>query len=240
MPIAAPKIRPLTAWSFSRYSDFKTCKALFMYKHLMGMKEPGNDAMQRGTDIHKMGEQFLKGITPKLPAELSLFPDEFKQVKKEKVKSVEDTWVWTQDWKQETVFNDWAGAWVRIKIDVCYINVKENVSVPIDLKTGKIRDERQAEYMEQLELYALGALLKYPDTKGTSPRLWYLDAGVIYPDGSDNQPELFYAQSEVPALKKKWAARIKPMFTAKGFPPEPSHSCTWCHFRKSNGGPCKY
>jgi hypothetical protein len=151
MPIAAaPKIRPLTAWSFSRYSDFKTCKALFMYKHLMGMKEPGNDAMQRGTDIHKMGEQFLKGITPKLPAELSLFPDEFKQVKKEKVKSVEDTWVWTQDWKQETVFNDWAGAWVRIKIDVCYINVKENVSVPIDLKTGKIRDERQAEYMEQL------------------------------------------------------------------------------------------
>lgn len=241
MPIlAAPKLRPLTAWSFSRYSDWLTCRAFFMYKHLMGLKEPGNAAMQRGTDIHKLGEDFLNKKLKKLPPELQLFPEEFKQVKAEKIKTVEATWVWTQDWKEETTFNDWARAWVRVKVDVCYVNIGANVSVPIDLKTGRMREDKQASYLQQLELYALAALLKYPDTKGTSPRLWYLDAGVIYPDGGKDQPELLYTQDDVPKLKKIWAARIKPMFAAKAFPPDPSAACQWCHFRKSNGGPCKF
>jgi len=30
------------------------------------------------------------------------------------------------------------------------------------------------------------------------------------------------------------------MMTAETFPPRPNDKCCWCHFRKGNGGNCKF
>lgn len=239
--LATPQVRPLTAWSFSRYSDYKTCPQLFKFKHLMGMKEPGNAAMQRGSDIHTLAESYTKGQTPKLPTELGLFKEEFADLKKQKYKYIEESWIWTKDWAAETVFNDWKGAWLRVKLDAAYLNPKHNALVVIDHKTGKLNDYRKPEYHEQLELYGLSGLIKFPEVKLVSPRLWYLDAGVIYPDGvKPDEPELEYTRADEPRLRKVWLARIKPMFSDTKCKPKPSKACDWCHFRKANGGPCVY
>lgn len=241
MPTLAPvKLKPLTSWSFSRYGDYKKCPQMFKFKHLMGLKEPGNEAMQRGSDIHTLAERYAKGALPKLPVELGLFKEEFKKLKGEKIKYIEESWTWKQDWVGETTWNDWAGAWLRVKLDAAYINPTFNAVRIIDHKTGRMRDDKQSEYLEQLELYGLSGLLKFPDAKIVSPELWYLDAGVIYPDGGKTQPELEYTQADVPALKKTWQMRIKPMFTDKKFKPTPGAACQWCHFRKSNNGPCQF
>ena len=238
---AAPRIRPLTAWSFSRYSDYKTCPALFKYKHLMGMKEPGNEAMQRGSDIHTIAERYTKGHITRLPPELSLFKDEFSSLKKQKHKYIEESWTWTKNWAGETAATDWNNAWLRVKLDAAYLNPQHNVLVVIDHKTGRLNDYKKPEYREQLELYGLSGLLKFPQVKAVSPRLWYLDAGVIYPDGAKpDEPELEYTRADEPRLRKLWLARIEPMFKDQTGKPKPSKACDWCHFRKSNGGPCKY
>jgi CRISPR/Cas system-associated exonuclease Cas4 (RecB family) len=242
MPIlAAPTVKPLTSWSFSRYSDYKKCPQFFKFKHLMGMKEPGNAAMERGTKIHKLAEDYAKGKLKKLPSELSLFPEEFKHLRAQKTKVIEDSWTWTQNWQSETRWDDWKGAWLRVKLDAAYLNTQHNALVVIDHKTGKLNDYRKPEYREQLELYGLAGLLKYPDVKVVSPRLWYLDAGVIYPDGEKpDEPELEYNRADEPKLRKVWLQRIEPMFKDKQYRPKQSNECRGCHFRKDNGGPCQY
>lgn len=228
----------VTSWSFSRYADYRKCPALFKFKHLDKLKEPKNDAMQRGIDIHKLAEDYTLGRLKTLPTELKLFKAEFARLRKEKVKMVEDNWAWTASWQAETAWNDWANCWVRIKLDVAYINVEHNALVVIDHKTGKFREDKQGEYDEQNELYGLAGLKKHPDVAVVSPRNWYLDTGKVYPDPEELEVEYF--RKDEPLLEKKWAARIKPMFNDNSFKPTPGDACRWCHYRKSNGGPCKF
>jgi len=236
-----PAVKPLTSWSFSRYGDYKTCPQLFKFKHLMGLKEPGNQAMQRGSDIHTLAENYANGKLKILPKELGLFKEEFKSLRAQKIKVIEESWTWTSGWAQETTWNDWAGAWLRVKLDAAYVNVEHNALVIIDHKTGKLNDYRKPEYHEQLELYGLAGLLKYPDVKVVSPRLWYLDAGVIYPNPEKpDEPELEYTRADEARLKKIWLKRIEPMFKDKTCKPKQNYNCKWCHFRKDNGGPCQY
>lgn len=235
-----PKV---TSWSFTRYSDYNKCPAFFRYKHLEKISEPGNDAMQRGSDIHKLAENYTKGIVKKLPEELALFAEEFAALKKQKIKIVEDTWAFKADWS-ETVWNDWAGCWLRIKMDAAYVNVEHMALVPIDHKTGKCRDEEHAKYLEQLELYAIGGLLKYPEVKVVSPRLWYLDHGIVYPDPEEHEIE--FVRADLPGLQKKWEKKVIPIFKDTTFKPTPSDSaCRWCYFGqsgKAKGGPgvCRF
>lgn len=230
----------VTSWSFSRYVDYTTCPARFKYKHLDKLPEPPSPAMERGTAIHKLAEDYVKGALAKLPQELAQFKAEFARLKKEKIKFVEEQWAYRADWAH-TMWNDWTGCWLRVKMDVAYINVEHNALVPIDHKTGKFREEKNAEYLTQLELYGLAGLVQHPTVDVVSPRLWYLDQGRVYPDPEQDEPEIEYFRKDEAALKKKWTARVKPMFNDTTFRPTPSDAgCRYCHYRKANGGPCKY
>lgn len=239
----AAKIIPIkkaTSWSFSRYSDYVQCPLKFKLKHIDKLKEPPNKAMERGSDIHTMAEKYIKGITTVLPDELKLFEGEFKLLKKQFQKksngmSVEDNWSFTKDW-DETRWDDWIGCWVRIKLDCAHQKGKDTIVIT-DWKTGKFRSEDVEVYVEQLELYALAALLLHPQIKKVMPRLVYLDQGVIYPDG-DNQ--LVFTQDDVERLKELWSKRIRPMFNDATFAPRPNDKCHWCYFSSSKNGPCKY
>jgi CRISPR/Cas system-associated exonuclease Cas4 (RecB family) len=218
--------------------DWRGCPAKFKYKVIDKLVEPPNAAMARGSDIHKKAEDFVTGKLKKMPDELKLFEQEFKLLKGQKIKIVEDQWAFKADWT-DTVWNDWAGCWLRVKLDVAYVNVTHNALVPIDHKTGKYREEKNEEYLLQLELYGLSGLLKYPTIDVVSPRLWYLDHGIIHPD-PEKDDEIEYFRKDLPDLKKRWEARVKPYFADKTFRPTPGAACTYCHFRKANGGPCKY
>lgn len=230
-------IKPISQWSFSRYNDYRKCPALAKYKFIDKIKEPGNAAMDRGSAIHKMAEDYTKGLLKKLPKELELFSEEFKALKKQKVKFVEEQWIFKNDWSL-TDWNDWNGAWLRVKLDVAYINTEHNVMVIIDHKTGRYKPDNQLEYKEQLELYGLAGLVKEPSVEAVSPRLWYLDHGVIHPD--PEQEEIEFTRADLPSLDKTWRARIKKMLTDTTFKPTPGAACTYCFFRKSNNGPCKF
>ncbi len=238
MATAPIAFRPPTAWSASRYNDYQKCPAFFKYKHLLKMPEPGNAAMQRGSDIHLMAEKHIKGEGSKLPVELKEFAALFKTLralfkKKTLPMIVEDQWAFTKDWLP-TQWNDWVNCWVRIKLD-CAHYVEDGSMEVIDWKTGKFRDDKNAEYMQQLELYALSALVLHPDLKRVRPRLVYLDVGVTYP-----QEPIEYTRNDIAGLQKLWAGRVKPMFNDKTWKPTPNFLCKYCHYRKSNNGPCQY
>jgi RecB family exonuclease len=240
--MATSPAKQLISWSFSRYNDYRTCPAKAKYKHIEKRKEPPSPAMERGAQIHTLCEQYVKGLHPTLPPELKLFKGEFLELRKMyKAKKlpmiVEDNWAFDKEWGEST-WNDWMNCWVRIKLDMARYTTPNRLHVT-DYKTGKMSEWKVAEYMEQLELYVLAALLMsaVEDVEVVAD-LWFLDHGEKYPAAGD---ERVYTRADLPALLKSWTARVKPMMADKRFAPTPSaNACRYCFFKKENGGPCQF
>ena len=232
-------LKPITSWSYSRYALWKKCPAQFKYKHIDKIGPPVEaPAMLRGTEIHKEFQKYLEGAGRVAPKSLGDFGKEAQVIRELAKKNpaavvIEETWALRRDWSW-TVYNDWSGCWLRIKLDAAHFD-DHNVVRVTDLKTGKFRPQDNADYALQLELYALGALLKWPDPKTVvRPRLAYVDVGVVHETRA-------YTMLDTPALKKTWEARVKPMMADTSFKPTPSDfACRYCDFSKSKGGPCKY
>lgn len=248
MPFKKPDAR-FKSWSYSRYSDWRSCPLMAKCKHLDKSlpKEPPSDAMARGTNIHTMAEEFIKGKLAKLPEELKLFADEFKKLralykKKTSGMIVEDNWALTKDWT-ETQWDDWVGCWVRIKLD-CAHYLAPTVMMVTDWKTGKPNQYKVTEYMEQLELYAVAALLLHDHLEEVHCRLAFTDTGDVYPFEEDGGA-LVVKRKDLPKLRKSWDKRVDPMFKDEKFVPKPGKQCNWCFYGqagKAKGGPgiCKF
>lgn len=218
--LAAKKI---TAWSYSRWRDYEKCPQLAKFKHVDKMKEPGNAAMNRGSEIHKMAEEYAGGKLKKMPAELAKFKTAFTALKKSNPLCEQD-WAFTDTWGLTGWFD--GNAWLRVKVDAAY-ELKTTVVI-IDHKTGQVKDD----YADQCELYAIAGMLVFPNAEEIHTKLWFLDHG--------EERVMVYAKRELEALKKKWLKQTKNMLTDTRFPPRPGNYCRFCHFRKTNGGPCQY
>lgn len=214
----------ITSWSYSRYACYKECPAKAKYKFIDKLPEPSAPALDRGNFVHKLAEDFTTGKFKKLPTELRMFADQFKELKASKAR-VEETWAFTSSWN-ETTWNDWKGCWLRIKTDAyCFDETELYI---IDHKTGKQRDG----YEEQMSLYPVGGFLKFPQIKTIHTQLWFLDSGGTV--------EASYNVDQLKDLQKSWEKKVKPMLNDTRFAPKPGNACRFCNFSKSKGGPCKF
>lgn len=221
------------------------------YAKILKLPEPQNDAMARGDAIHKQAEAFIKGtpyqgkVLRTVPADLKSFAAELKRLKElyKKVAYsmvIEDNWSFTKAW-DETAWNDWTYCWLRIKLDCAYHEDAETLVVR-DWKSGKFREEKNEEYVEQCELYALAALLLHPHIKQVKTLLCYTDLGITWGAGelTGEDGQLIYTRADIPRLRKAWEKRVKPLMSDTIFAPRPNNLCRFCHYRAENGGPCQY
>ena len=234
MPIAPKKSAAptkFTAWSFSRYNDYVKCPRYAKYKHLDKLPEPGSSALERGSHIHELAQVFAqKNARTKCPPELETFEAEFRVLQKSRATlAVEQQWCFTSGWKQTGWFD--RDAWCRQIVDARVMDKERNVLRIIDHKTGKINDA----HLNQLSLYGLAGLITEPTVDGVEVELWYLDHGVQKPDAVK-----VYTQKDMAGLKKEWEAKVRPMLNDGTFREKPGKACTWCHYSKGKGGPCKY
>lgn len=227
------------AWSYSRYADYKLCPLRFKLKHIDKMKEPGSPAMERGSTIHKQGENWLvaKKLTS-LPVAYEHFADEMHQLR-ELNPMVEQQWGFTRGWTPTGWFS--GDTWLRIICDVAVV-YEDNTADIIDFKTGRKYDTNE----EQVELFSTSIFMKFPEVEHVTTRLWYLD------QPTDNEVVREYARKpgmvdeDGEPLKthdeivKEWEKKVVPMFKDKRFAPTPNHKCKWCPFAKDRGGQCKY
>lgn len=228
----------ISAWSYSRYSTYKQCPAKAKYLYIDKLKEPPSPALENGAAVHNLAEDYIKGKIPKFPAELKKFEADFRSHRKQYAKKisgmiVEDQWAFTDTW-DETTWNNWALCWLRVKID-CAHHIDDTTLKVRDWKTGKLRAEQNDDYMEQLSLYALTALLLHPHIQRVQVELVYLDSGIVFPE-----VPLFYTREDTPRLKKEWTKRVTPMLKDLSFAPRANDKCKWCAFSKDKGGPCKF
>lgn len=248
------KTTQITSWSHSRLADYDKCPQLAKFKHVEKRKEPANAPMLNGTFVHALAQAYVSGETPegremitfpaeqqkaiiaatkKLPAQLKKFSKQLADLKK-RTPQTEQMWVFTKAWIR-TAWNDWAGAWLRIKMDAHYVR-KETVGKVlyiIDYKTGKDKSQ-SSDNDEQLRLYVLGGLLMYPDVVKIVTSLWYTDYGT------HRTKEFLVTPTSLAEEKAYWIKRTKPMLNDKRFAPKPGPHCTYCWFRKANDGPCKF
>lgn len=226
----------IKSWSWTRYSDYKQCPRKFKYKYIDKLQEEKSPALLRGAEIHDLAASYIIGHIKQLPEELKAFTTEFKMLRaqyKKKKFIVEDSWAYKTDWST-TKWDDWQHAWLRVKLD-CARPISKKVLSIIDFKTGKFRPSPQ--YMEQLELYGLAALAKFPDIEVVHPQLVYLDAVVVHPPDRES---LKFTQDDLPRLKQLWHERTRAMFTDTKHETNKSVLCGWCSFRKIKGGPCEH
>ncbi len=230
----------VTAWSYSRYADYQQCPLKFKLKHIDKLKEPGSPAMQRGSDIHKKGELYLTATgKPKLPEEYKHFASEMAQLRKLDP-LVEQQWGFTSSWQPASGDGRDPHGWfandtyLRIVTDVSVVYDDTTADI-IDFKTGKMYATNQ----DQMDLFSTGPFMKFTKLELVTTRLWYLDIPDTTGQGENTVVQEF-TRDDFERIKKEWAKRIRPMFMDKKFPPKPNDKCRWCHFRKENGGPCKY
>lgn len=236
------------SWSWSRYYDYKQCPLKAKLNHLDKIREPKNAAMERGALLHDTIRDYIRGTLKSIkkagfPADVVKWFDVAKKAFKKKSLQpiIEEDWAFTKDWTQ-TQWNDWNGCVLRVKLDAGVFEENGEILVVTDWKTGKFRTEEVDQYIEQLELQALAALILYPQVKTVVPRLAYVDLGIIYPQIENS---LEFTQADVKKLKTTWAKRTKAMLNDTTFAPKPNDKCKWCFYGQSGkvkGGPgsCKF
>src|ERR1700679_2526291 len=108
-------LKPLSAWSFSRWNKYETCPAKLRFDVYDRLKEPSNEAMERGTAIHKQHEDYILRngeLTADIKRFKTLLDDLKKRAKAHEEVLVEDSWTFRKDWSM-TSATDWNGAWLR-------------------------------------------------------------------------------------------------------------------------------
>lgn len=221
----------ITAWSYSRWATYVECPRKAKYKFVDKLPEPSAPALERGSDIHAKIEKYLRD-GGRVPAEAKSLGVEYRELRK-LGPAVELELAYDKKWQLVDWFS--RDAWCRVKVDALVaplIDDEEPIVRIIDHKTGKLKE--YGEYDNQLELYGLVGLVNFPTAKLSTGELWFVDHGKIV----SAQEEFIRADEK--KLKKKWEMRVKPMLSDKVFKPKPGNACRWCHFRKSNNGPCEY
>lgn len=217
-------IQKITAWSYSRLRDWETCPLKAKFKHIDRLKEPDNPAMARGSEIHKLAEDYVKGALKRLPPELKNFKKEFAAMRKGKNVFVEEQLAFNANFELLDLETGWfdRAAWCRVKMDLRAVANK--VMRLIDHKTGK----QKAEHYDQLEFYALIGFILEPTIDEVHAELWYLDMSgekkVLH--------ERFY-RKEFDKIKQRWLRRVKPMLCDTEFHPKPNPGCRFCYFNAS-------
>ena len=230
--------KTIKAGSHSRLVVFESCKFRAKLAYLDKIPEPPRPlppgktehANDRGTRIHLAAEKFVEGGV-ELIQELKSFEPELTQLRdlhKEGKVSLEGEWAYTDKWDPVA----WMSytAWMRIKLDAM-VHMSPKWGVVIDYKSGK-RFGNEIKHAEQMQLYQLGAFIRYPKMEKVTVELWYTDQDEIHSQEYRRDQGLRY----VAGVEKRMMA----MTTETEFKPNPNaYTCRWCPYGPKGTGHCQ-
>lgn len=228
----------LKAGSYSRLEVFEKCKAQAKYKFIDKIPEPERPlpagktehANDRGTRLHNAAEMYVKGGVELIP-ELKKFEGEFDKAREMYANSeatTEGEWAFTREWEPVAWMS--SNVWVRIKCDLVLFP-EEEYAVVVDYKSGK-KYGNEIKHNEQLQMYTIGALCKYPELKKVTTELWYLDL--------DDLSTITYNRDQGLRLIPQYEKRILALTECEEWPANPNKfSCRWCAYGPKGSGHCQ-
>lgn len=216
--------------SYSKLLDAEQCMLRLKMKHVDKIPEQKAPAAERGTLIHQMAEDFVRGKLKSLPTELMKFADEFDTLRREFKSnnvSLEGEWGFDKDWMQ----TDYKTAWLRMKADGVFF-LSEREGVVIDYKTGQSYGN-EIKHGEQVLLYAIATFILWPKLDNLTVELWYLD--------KDEMLQKTYTRAQALRMVQQFDKRMKRVTSATEFPANPNiFSCKWCPYGPAKGNQCPH
>lgn len=212
------------SWSYSSLKDYETCA------HRIGLKLNKAPVLpqeeNRGTVIHRLCEEFVKGEIEELPRELRKFEEQFLEDRDsffQGVMEVEQEWGFDADW--ETC--SWFEAWLRVKCDQVHHLAEHELRVT-DHKTGKSFGN-EVPHLQQAQLYALAAFMRYPKVEAIETEMRYLDEGK-------RKLKLWSRDKDCVRLLAQYTKRQLPYQVDTVFKPNPNRmNCRFCRYGVTNG-----
>jgi RecB family exonuclease len=217
--------------SYSKLKCYEQCPAKFKFKYIDNLPEESGPAASRGTRIHSLLEDAIKGQA-RLPLD---HPDPDHEVA-EKYYDFCDTLrkVGAEAEIKLKVNQEFQPAsqdvWITGIIDVLYVDYVNNQAKIWDWKTGKKYDE----HVDQGNFYSMLTLAAFPEVEVVEPCFVYVDDRRNWP----MEPVKRGMQFE--ALKQEYTTRIKWLDYAESYVPNPGWYCNYCSFAASKGGPCPF
>ena len=211
------------AYSYSAVKQYEQCPAQYKFNRIDRIPQPTGAAASRGTMIHSEIENIINGSLMLVSDEVQHLLPKIESWRNLKAVA-EMKFSIDYDWN-EVEYTDHT-AWFRGVIDL-YIE-QDNTATVLDFKTGKDRD-----YSDQVQTYAAVIL-------STRPNIDVVDISIAFVDLKKTTKYKSISRSDLPDLKASLAVRIKTLEKDSIFAANPSGLCRFCHYRKDNGGPCKW
>lgn len=232
---------PVPTWSASALKVFEKCPYRTFLRRVQKIPEPSGPAAERGSFVHDMCEQYVRGQTDALTSEeyfdgkrgevKHFHPEllklrEFFLANPDKV-FMEEDWGFTAEWEPTGWMAD--DVWCRIKVDAMVMESPTSALI-IDYKTGR-KFGNEISHADQAQIYCIAAFKKFPELEFIRAEFWYLDEG--------HKLEKSYSRDEIALFEKRVNDRAFRMTTATQFPAHPSHrNCKFCHYK--NSGDCEF
>jgi len=211
------------AYSYSAVKLYEQCPSRYKFNRIDRLQEPPGDAASRGSLIHSEIESIIKG---ELPLASNVVQYLIPQLNKWKLSNAQSEMQFAINEAWDLVDYKDKNAWFRGVIDL-YFEEGDTATV-LDFKTGKERD-----YVDQVSVYAAVVL-------ATKPHINRVNLVIEFIDSQKNVQYSRITRDELGKYKDELANRISTINKDNIFAANPSGLCKFCHFRKSNGGPCKW
>jgi hypothetical protein len=230
----------IKAGSFSRLDVFESCKRRAKLAYVDRIKEPDRPPLpngkeypnDRGERVHVHLDEYVKGQRPEPPVEASKFAEEAAKIRElyaEGRVSAEQMWCYDDAW-QTVDERDFYNIAMRIKTDVTVFASPDHVII-IDYKTGR-RFGNEMKHAQQLQLYGVGAVMRYPQVDYVTAELWYLDQDELVSQRFERRHAMKFLNG--------WNTRLERMFDERDFPATPSRdNCKWCPYGPRGTGHCR-
>lgn len=211
------------AFSFSRLKTYDQCPAKYKFAYIDKIPQPSGPAAERGKMIHAEIEELVKGGLP-LFSEITEYLE--PKILDWRNKDAQAEMEFAVDKKWNEVPYDSPDAMFRGVIDLYY--EQDNVATVLDHKTGKERD-----YTDQLIAYATVIFSIKPHIDNILPVIEFIDKKktVNYKPFDNKALRTMQMDLEFQFLRIEQDTI---------FAPNPGYLCNYCHYRKNNGGPCKW
>ena len=227
-------VKTIDAWSISRLLEFEGCPHRSYLKIIAKSPQPeltDDHPMVRGRRVHDEAEAYITGKTDDFPStgiKLKTTLDYCRERYAEGNASAEEQWGFDSDWNPTGWFDN--NIWLRLATD-CTVTDGDCAEI-YDWKTGKSFGN-EVKYMQQMQLYAIAAFMKFPELQYAEARLGFLDDGKI-------REKSFERGTKINALLARFTERAERMTNCVDFRPKPSlQNCRYCPFGVMNGtGAC--
>ena len=233
IPVKTSQLGPVDKWSFSGLKDFERCPQAVKLNKVDRVPQKQGDAANRGSLIHDMCEQFVRGQIPTLVADNKTkfvpFAKPFADLKHIFDTQVEGEYPSLEMEENWGIRLDWSGCsweddelWGRGKLDAFFRESPTSCRI-IDYKTGQMFGN-EMKHADQGLSYAIYAYHRFnKEIEHFTVEFWYLDQGV--------KTSRSYSGRQLEILQPRYHKRAMAMTTETQFRPKSNaDTCRFCAY----------